>query len=85
MALNVKKKLSAVISVSILPVRPKHIPNRQYIWMILQWILLPATIIIFGSFPGLEAQTRLMFGRYMSFWVTPKYRMYQNTDIQKRA
>jgi hypothetical protein len=40
---------------------------------------LPVIIITLGSFPGLEAQTRLMFGKYMGFWVTPKYRNNKNS------
>ena len=39
-------------------------------------MLMPLTLIIFGAFPGLEAQTRLMLGgRFrLGFWVTPKGR-----------
>lgn len=69
---------SAIISTSLLPPRPKGHPIRNYLWMILQWALVPITIIIFGSTPGLEAQTRLAVGKYMGFWVTPKFRN-QNT------
>ncbi len=65
---------SAYISTRLLPPRPAGKPVRTYLWMVLQWALLPITIMTFGSFPGLEAQTRLMLGRYMGFWVTPKYR-----------
>lgn len=65
---------SAYISTRLLPPRPPGKPISAYLWMVLQWALLPATILTFGSLPGLEAQTRLMRGRYMSFWVTPKYR-----------
>ncbi|MBI2637809.1 MAG: glycosyltransferase family 2 protein [Candidatus Sungbacteria bacterium] len=65
---------SAIISTSLLPERPSGHPVRKYLWMVLQWALVPVTIIIFGSIPGLEAQTRLLFGKYMGFWVTPKFR-----------
>lgn len=65
---------SAIISTTLLPPRPPGHPVRKYAWMILQWLLLPLTIITFGSIPGLEAQTRLALGRYMGFWVTPKFR-----------
>jgi len=66
--------LTAMIFVSFLPERPKEAKPTSKIWMVLQWILIPFTITIFGAIPGLDAQTRLMFGKYMGFWVTPKHR-----------
>ena len=68
--------VSAIIAASLAPPIPVGMknPKRRWTIMILQWILIPITIIIFGAIPGLEAQTRLMFGRYMGFWVTPKHR-----------
>ncbi len=65
--------LSAVISILILP-KVHRQKIRQYIIIVLQWIFLPVVIVLFGAIPGLEAQTRLMFGKYMGFWVTPKVR-----------
>lgn len=67
---------SAIISTSLLPPKPIFIKKRKYISMILQWLCIPFTIIIFGAIPGLEAQTRLMLGRRfrLGFWVTPKRR-----------
>lgn len=66
---------SAVISMNLLPPRPPQYGKRKYIWMLLQWILVPFTTVVFGSIPALEAQTRLMLGKYMGFWVTPKSRL----------
>jgi len=65
---------SAIISTMLLPPRPSGHSVRKYFWMVLQWILVPLTIVIFGAIPGLDAQSRLMFGKYMGFWVTPKFR-----------
>lgn len=65
---------SAVISMNLLPPRPPRYGKRKYVWMVLQWVLVPFTTIVFGSIPALEAQTRLMFGKYMGFWATPKSR-----------
>lgn len=67
---------SAIISTSLLPPRPVNIKKRKYISMVLQWICIPLTIIIFGAIPGLESQTRLMLGGKfrLGFWPTPKFR-----------
>ena len=65
---------SITISTGFLPPRPEGVPRRKYLYMILQWLLMPFTLIIFGAIPALDAQTRLMLGKYMGFWVTPKYR-----------
>lgn len=66
--------LSAIISTLLLPPRPKHYGFWKSITMALQWLILPISIIVFGSIPGIEAQTRLMLGKYMGFFVTPKSR-----------
>ncbi|NQU83480.1 MAG: glycosyltransferase family 2 protein [Parcubacteria group bacterium] len=65
---------SAFVSLLLLPPRPKK--KRRFTWivMIFQWALLPITFIIFGSFPAIDAQTRLMFGKYLGFDVTVKKR-----------
>lgn len=65
---------SAILSTKLLPTRPAGHPFRKYVWMTGQWALLPVIIIFLGALPGLEAQTRLMLGKYMGFWITPKYR-----------
>ncbi len=67
--------ISSIISLSLIPPRPDGVSRFRYIVMALQWIMVPATMIIFSAIPGLDAQTRLMFGRYMGFWVTPKERI----------
>ncbi len=70
--------VSAILSAVLLPPLPKNTPwytkLQKRSFVILQWVLLPVTLILFGSFPALDAQIRLMFGRYMGFWVTEKVR-----------
>ncbi|MBI2054638.1 MAG: glycosyltransferase family 2 protein [Candidatus Sungbacteria bacterium] len=68
---------SAIYSLKLLPARPLHRPAHHYLWMALQWILIPLTLVGFGSIPGIDAITRLMLGKYMGFWVTPKVRLSQ--------
>ncbi len=72
---------SAMMSILLLPPKPKWFRLRHYLLYALQWLLIPVTLIIFGSVPGLEAQTRLMLGGKfrLGFWVTPKGR-YSKTE-----
>lgn len=66
--------LTGIIFISFLPDKPKERSRFSKVYMALQWILIPFTILIFGAIPGLDAQTRLLFGKYLGFWVTPKHR-----------
>jgi hypothetical protein len=47
---------------------------RRRLLHAVEWVLIPAVGLLLSALPALDAQTRLMFGRYMEFWVTDKYR-----------
>ena len=66
--------VSAVLSTMLLPPMPKGMSRLKKIAVFIQWIFLPVTLIVFGAFPALDAQIRLMLGKYMGFWVTEKIR-----------
>ena len=66
--------LSIVISQEFLPPRPREISRFVYIPFILQWVLVPFISATLGSLPSLDAQTRLMLGKYLYFYATPKKR-----------
>lgn len=66
--------VSAILSTMLLPPIPKNLNRFKKITVFVQWIFLPATLIIFGSLPAIDAQIRLMIGRYMGFWNTEKLR-----------
>jgi len=66
--------VSAIVSLLVLPPPPPKINGWKRIFMVLQWFLLPVTLIVFGSFPCLDAQVRLILGKYLGFWATEKNR-----------
>ncbi len=67
---------SAILAMLLLPPKPAWFRKRHYLLYVIQWLLMPVHLIIFGSFPALEAQTRVMLGGTwrLGFWITPKFR-----------
>lgn len=66
---------TAIMNTLMLPDPPqKRRTAVRYLFMLLQWFLLPVTMIVFGSVPAIDAQTRLMLGRYLGFQATEKWR-----------
>lgn len=61
------------LSLKMLPPKPLRYKRHRSVFMLLQWIMLPVTTIVYNSFAALYSQTRLMLGRYIGkFDVTDK-------------
>ena len=56
----------------IAPPRPREWGIWMQIWTRIQWVMLPFGCVIFTNLPALDAQTRLMTGRYLEYTVTEK-------------
>jgi hypothetical protein len=65
--------VSNVISFMMLPPRPKTTMSLLKIpSLFLQWLMVPVTSLFFGAIVSIDAQTRLMLGKYLGFRVTEK-------------
>jgi hypothetical protein len=64
--------VTIVISLISLPPRPPRYRRTRFVWMVLQWIMMPIIAIVFSAFAAIDAQTRLMIGKYQDFRVTEK-------------
>ena len=65
--------ITVLVSLKMLPKRPARYRSWKTIFMVLQWILMPITSILYQSIAAFYAQTRLMIGKYMEkFDVTKK-------------
>jgi cellulose synthase/poly-beta-1,6-N-acetylglucosamine synthase-like glycosyltransferase len=65
--------VTVFLALKTLPPRPARYRRHRNIWMVLQWVYLPITTIVYNSLAALYSQTRLMFGWYISkFDVTEK-------------
>lgn len=64
--------LSLYLSMRSLPPKPLRYRRHRTLWMVLQWVYLPLTSIVYSSFAAIYAQTRLALGKYLGFIVTEK-------------
>ncbi len=66
--------ITIILSLSLLPKS-----KVRYGWLLkfghaLEWLTVPIVLVLFSALPALDAQTRLMMGKYLEFWVTDKKR-----------
>lgn len=70
-----------IASIKSLPPKPEGYSWFTSVMMFLQWFLVPVSLICFGSFAAINAQTRLMLGKYLEeFDVTEKKRKSKPTE-----
>lgn len=63
-----------LLSVMMLPYSGAKYNILKRIQHVFEWLFIPVIILVLSALPALDAQTRLMFGRYMEFWAVDKYR-----------
>ena len=66
--------ISVMLSISLLPKHQLKVLFKRKVIHALEWLTIPLILLFLGALPALDAQTRLMFGRYMEFWVIDKHR-----------
>lgn len=65
--------ITLFLSLKALPPKPARYKNHRTIFMVLQWVYLPLTTVIYSAFSALYSQTRLFLGKYLDkFDVTEK-------------
>jgi hypothetical protein len=65
--------LTMFVTLVTLPPRPLRYKRRRSFWMVVQWVYMPFTTILYNTLAALYSQTRLMTGRYIGkFDVTEK-------------
>lgn len=65
--------ITVFLSFKLLPPRPERYKRHRNFWMLIQWVMMPVTSVIYGSSAAFYAQTRLLIGKYLDkFDVTEK-------------
>lgn len=57
--------IAVYLTFKMLPPRPRRYKRRRNFAMLLQWLIMPVVSICFGALSAFNAQTRLLFGRYL--------------------
>ena len=71
-------------SFKLLPPKPARYKKSRNILMLLQWVLMPVTAIVYNSAAAFYSQTRLFFGKYLDkFDVTEKMIAEQTAKSRK--
>ncbi len=65
--------ISMSLSFILMPERPKKYSRVKYLYMFLQWLLVPVIAPTLGAIPAIDSQTRILIKKYFTeFWITPK-------------
>jgi hypothetical protein len=70
------------VAIKTLPPKPARYKHRRSLFMVLQWVYLPVTTIVYNSFAALYSQTRLILGWYIGkFDVTEKAVVTKDKEV----
>jgi hypothetical protein len=75
--------VSLFLSMRSLPPKPARYRRHRTIWMVLQWVYLPITSIIYSACAAIYSQVRLAFGRYLGFVITEKATKSERASVSK--
>lgn len=65
--------ITVFLAFKLLPSRPERYKRRRTVGMLLQWLLMPVTALVYSATSAFNAQTRLFLGKYLTvFDVTEK-------------
>ena len=65
--------ITVFLSFKMLPPRPARYKRHRNAFMVLQWLLMPLTAVVYSSLSAFNAQTHLLLGKYLDkFDVTEK-------------
>lgn len=65
--------ITIFLMLKMLPPRPARYKKHRTVLMVVQWVLMPVTSICYNAVASLNAQTHLLFGKYLDkFDVTDK-------------
>lgn len=77
--------ITVFLSLKMLPPRPERYKRRHSVFMVLQWVLMPLTSIIYNSFAAFNAQTHLLLGKYLDKFDVTEKATHQSVERARQA
>lgn len=65
--------ITIILDWKLQPKKDKNLTLWQKAIYLIQWLLMPVATLFMSVLPGLDAQTKLLFGKRIEYWVTKKY------------
>lgn len=76
--------ITIFLAFKMLPPRPERYKKHRTIGMLLQWVLMPITAIVYNAFAAFNSQTRLALGKYLDkFDVTEKATQFSRSQAKQ--
>ncbi len=66
---------AAILNLKLYPPMPSEWSKLRKLFGYMQYLLAPLVVMTFGTLPAIDSQSRLMFGKYLSYRVTRKFRI----------
>lgn len=77
--------ITIFLAFKMLPPRPERYKRHRSLGMILQWILMPVTAIVYSASSAFYSQTRLALGKYLDKFDVTEKATHQTVARAKRA
>jgi cellulose synthase/poly-beta-1,6-N-acetylglucosamine synthase-like glycosyltransferase len=77
--------VTVFLAFKMLPPRPERYKRHRSVGMLLQWVLMPVTAIVYSASSAFYSQTRLAFGKYMDKFDVTEKATHQTVALAKRA
>jgi cellulose synthase/poly-beta-1,6-N-acetylglucosamine synthase-like glycosyltransferase len=77
--------VTVFLAFKMLPPRPERYKRHRNVGMILQWVLMPFTAVLYSALSAFYSQTRLALGKYLDKFDVTEKATHQSVARAKRA
>lgn len=76
--------ITVFLAFKMLPPRPERYKKHRSVFMVLQWLLMPITSVLYSAMSALYSQARLALGRYLDKFDVTEKATIESVDREKQ-